>query len=282
MKLNPVASMRDSHGSHANVIMRRILDRIGGSEILRTQVVPAGTNLFLQWGFKRTNALDSAIKAKIPFIICDLGYFDEDRLERFSISLNGFNGLSQPVTGFENAPDRPHPPVKPWNDEGNQIVVVGQMPGDAALRGQDIEAWMHRIATQAAEAFDWPVKKRPHPKMLNPWEPKDPPFVDTLDSTFLTITWTSNCAVMSCLNGTPAVAMHPASMAWPVAAHRLSRQIFPGRHQWVHDLAWRQYKLYDDADCDLACEYILRAFEQGLGPAAMGRVDTEGMIRVHS
>ena len=279
MKLKAVASMRDSHGSHANVIMRRLLDRLGGTEILRSHVVPKDTTLFLQWGFKRTTALDSAIKARIPFIIVDLGYFDESRLERFSISLNGFNGLSQRVPSWKGEEPRARPILKQWRDDGDRIVVVGQMPGDAALRGQDIEAWMGRTAAEATEVFSKPVYKRPHPKMLNPWEPKDRPFVESLDETWLTVTWTSNCAVESVINGVPAVAMHPASMAWSVTSHRLSRQVFPGREYWLNELARRQYWLMNDQDCDAAAEYIIRAYEAGLGPASLGKVDTEGMIR---
>ena len=98
-------SLRPSAKSHANVIMRALLGRLGGKFVLRTEVVPDDATLFLQWGFKKTNALVSAILAKIPYVIIDLGYFDDTRYERFSVSINGLHGMGMPVDVREKAID---------------------------------------------------------------------------------------------------------------------------------------------------------------------------------
>ena len=51
----------------------------------------------------------------------------------------------------------------------------------------------------------------------------------------------------------------------------------PGRAAWAHELSHREYSMTDSDDLDAAAEYIIKGFEQGLGPAALGNVDTKGM-----
>ncbi len=283
--MNVVGSLRPSEKSPANVIIRRLVDRLEGRTILREQYLDRDANLLIQWGFKPTKAMRSAIFNKIPFVIVDMGYFDwsddpqANRSNRYSISINGLHGTSMQLDGVYDLPPRPHPKVMPWRTErkGKEVLVLGQMPGDAALRGADIEAWMNRAATEAADVFKMKTIKRPHPRMLNPWEPTLPPLEDTFKDTHVYVTYSSTAAVQTVLAGVPTIAMHPCSPAYRMSAHRMSRQIFPGREAWAHDLSHREYALLDDKDCDAACDYIIRGFEQGLGPAALGKVDTEGV-----
>jgi len=272
--MNVIAGLRDSPGSHANVVLQRLLDRLGGTEILREQYFPADGEAYLQWGFKKTPALLSAIESKVPFIIVDMGYFDAfERQARMSISINGLHGTSMKSDFVLDLPPRRHPPVLDYNEEGENVLIIGQMPGDQSLRGQDIDAWMNRAAVEATEVFKKPAHKRPHPNMLNPWEPKPPPLEDVLSNAYVTINWTSTSAIASVLAGIPTVTQHPTNMAFPVCSDRIMRRRAVGREAWVHDIAHRDYNLLDDVDCDTACEYIIKALPQARAEACIGKVD---------
>lgn len=272
--MNFIAGMRPSAGSHANVVLRRLLDRLGGSEIEREQYFPADGDVYIQWGFKKTNALLSAIESKVPFIIVDMGYFDDfDRQARMSVSINGLHGSSMKSDFVLDLPPRRHPPVLDYNEEGENVLIIGQMPGDQSLRGQDIDAWMNRAAVEATEVFKRPAYKRPHPNMLNPWEPKPEPLEDALSNAYATVCWTSTSAIASVLRGIPTVAQHPTNMAYGVCAKHIMRRRAVGREAWVHDIAHRDYDLYDDADCDNACAYITKAMPQARRDACIGKVD---------
>ena len=269
-------SLRPSHKSHANVIMRALLGRLGGKFVLRTEVVPDDATLFLQWGFKKTNALVSAILAKIPYVIIDLGYFDDTRYERFSVSINGLHGMGMPVDGVLDLPPRPHPKIEDWKEGGRMVQIIGQMPGDAALRGENIEVWMHHASLQATEAFGKPARKRPHPKMINPWEPSLPALESTFEETYVMVTYTSTVAVQSVLAGVPTVAMHPASSAFAVCSARMKRETPTGREAWVHTLSHGEYSMTDERDLDNAAVYIAKAYPQATREAALGAYDAGG------
>lgn len=276
--MKAVGSLRDSDRSPANAIVRSVVGKLDGSTVLRTQPVPEGTTLFVQWGFKLTVALLSAIDARIPFVIIDLGYFDGSRLRRFSISINGLHGLSMPVKGIDKLPPRWHPEIKDWQEGGEFVVVYGQLPSDAAVRGVNIETWMHKTARECVAVFGKPARKRLHPKMLNVWEPPLTPLEQTFEETFLAVTWTSGVAVQTVLAGVPTVTCHPASPAWDVTPHILERytRLEISRELWAHRLSHREYDLYDDKDLDRAVGYIIRAYPQATREAAVGNVDSAG------
>ena len=276
--MKAVGSLRDSARSPANVFIKAIIGKLGGTTILRTQPVPDDDTLFIQWGFKLTTALRSAIAAKIPFVIIDLGYFDASRMRRFSVSINGLHGLSMPVAGIDRLPPRWHPEIKDWQEGGEFVVVYGQLASDAAVRGINIETWMHKTAQECIAMIGKPVRKRVHPMMLNNWEPLPTPLDQTFEETFLAVTWTSGVAVQTVLAGVPTVTCHPASPARGVTAHTLHLHTGEsvGREAWAHDLSYREYDFYNDKDLDSAAEYIIRAYPQATKEAAKGNVDSAG------
>lgn len=268
-------SMRDSQKSAANIVVGRLLDRLGGDSMLRShEFSTTGADCLIQWGFKPTRALLSAIESKAPFIIVDMGYFDEfNRTARMSISINGLHGTSMKSDFVQDLPPRPHPEIQDFYEEGEDVIIVGQMPFDQSLRGQDIDAWMNRAAVEATEAFKKPAHKRPHPRMLNPWEPQPAPLAAALDNAYCTVTWTSTSAIASVLRGIPTVAQHPTNMAYGICPKRIMRRRAVGREAWVHDISHRDYNLLDETDCDAACEYIIKALPQARKEASLGRID---------
>jgi hypothetical protein len=228
-------------------------------------------DLLIQWGYLRTPAIRSAIALRKPFIILDRGYFDPDRVQRVSVSFNGHGGLSMELDGVENRPPRYHPEIQPMREGGETIQIIGQMEGDASLRGASIAAWMNRKAIEAHDQYHLKVIKRAHPRMLNPWEPAQEPLEDTFDDTLISISYSSTAAVQTTLAGVRSVVEHPASLAYEV--RRDSRPL------WAHKLSQREYNLLDPVDSVECVQYILDGYDQAKREASQGAYDTLGMNR---
>ena len=260
--MNFVINLRDSDKSHANRTLRQIGKRLDASECLREQVFPADGDFLIQWGFKPTRSLLSAIEAKVPYAIIDLGY-GSARTSRFSVSINGFHGTAWRDPKVLDRPPRPAYGYSDWRSgKGSKVIVVGQMPNDQSLRGQDIDAWMGRAATAASEAFGKPVIKRPHPKMLNPWEQhKFVPFERELDDAYAVVTWTSTAGIESVLAGVPTIAMHRGSMVYGLSAQDMKLRTPPGRQAFVHELSWREWS-WTPTDLDALAEYLIEVAPQ--------------------
>lgn len=256
-------NLRNSEKSHANRSLRMLKAKFeNAGECHRGHPLPLDADLLIQWGFKPTVCLMDAVKRGIPYMIVDLGYFNE-RTSRFSISFNGFHGTAFRDPGAVARPVRQRPELKPWRTGGERVLVIGQMPGDQSLRGQDIDAWMGRAASQAAEAYGLPVHKRPHPKMLNPWEPKPEPLREALEDAAVVITWTSTCAIESICEGVPTIVQHPSSVAYPVAGHDIGTEIpVTAREDWLHELSWREWDWRLDSDLDRLSKYVTRLYPQ--------------------
>jgi hypothetical protein len=67
-----------------------------------------------------------------------------------------------------------------------------------------------------------------------------------LSDAWVTITYSSSAAIDSILAGVPAVALSPASLAWPVADHGLnsvSELTLRERRPWLDRLAHSQWSI---------------------------------------
>ena len=253
-------NLRKSEKSHANWVLRQLGKLLDAGECRREQTIPAATDLLIQWGFKPTRSLISAIAAGIPYVIIDLGYIDATREKRFSISINGLHGTAWRDPKVLDRAPRLTPTCRDWRSgAGSKVIVIGQMPLDQSLRGQDIEAWAGRVAVQAAEAFKRPVIKRPHPKMLNTWEPFLEPLERVLEDAYAVVTCTSTAAIGSVLRGIPTVAMHPGNMAYRMAAHDMTLRTPPGRDAWLHEICWRDWGWSPD-ELDQLAAYIAEIY----------------------
>jgi len=275
--MNVVGNMRDSDGSHANHQMNKLLDKFGSSSsCLRNQVFPAHGELLIQWGFKPTTSLLTCIAARQPFVILDLGYFEPTRYQNFSVSINGFHGLSMRPDFVDGLKARPHPPVQPWKEDGENIIMLGQLDGDQSLRGKDVTPLLHREACRVQDIYHKPVIKRPHPKMLNPWEPQPVPLEDTFDSTYLYVTYNSTASVQTILAGCRTIALHPGCPAYEMCGKDGAVRM-PGREGWVKRLSHAEYNFSDELDIERCANYITKAFPQARDEAEAGNVDTEGL-----
>jgi hypothetical protein len=238
--------------------------------------LPPDANLYVQYGFKRNGSLDAAMEKNIPFVILDRGYFN-NRGKCFSVSINGFHGLSMQVPEVWNRPTREHPLILPRQEPGEFVYLYGQMQGDRALRGLTVETWLRKEAPVASDATGKPCKIRPHPMTISSWEPQLPPLASTFEESFCAVSWTSTASVLAAIAGVETVAMHPANPAYPVSAHsyqEIGSKRLLSRQQWLHDLSYRNYKL---DEIKQANEYVRFAYKQARDEALVGLYDTIGL-----
>jgi len=269
MKL--VAGQRDDRRTLSAQIVSNLTQTLDGTEQSRDDY--AGGDCYIQWGFKLTRGLQYALDNKIPYIILDWGYFNNGE-GAFSVSFNGFHGLSMPVDAIEGKAAREHPRPEPWQDGGNFVYVYGQLQNDRAVRGLHVSPWMTTTAQLASKIFELPAKIRPHPKMLSSWESSLEPLSETFEETYVAVSYTSSAAIQSVLAGVPTVAIHPASPAFMVCASGLAIFKPAYRMEWLFDLSWRNYRL---TEIEEAATYVKLGLKQATKAASLGRVDTEGL-----
>lgn len=157
--------------------------------------------------------------------------------------------------------------LRPYRTTGSHVLIVGQKPGDASLRGCNIVDWMINTVTEVRRYTDRPIVVRAHPAAL----PRDFPKMkkafganrnvrldipptgtinDALRDCWAAVTYSSSAAINALLNGIPAISMSPASMAWPVTDHDLSKVDNPTLHereQWLYDLCYAQWSVEETA-----------------------------------
>jgi hypothetical protein len=147
------------------------------------------------------------------------------------------------------------PEIRPYRKEGRHIMVIGQISGDASLRGADINDWVMSTASDLRRMTDRPILVRPHrlardfvnDGLLERLEGMgvkihDParPLEDSLKGAWSVVTYSSGAAVDALMAGVPAISISPASFAWEVTDHTLDRALDPTLHErgpWLEKLA---------------------------------------------
>lgn len=180
------------------------------------------------------------------------------RGDYYQIGWGGFAGAAD----FNNAGcpadrwDAMGVPVGPWkrNPDGH-IVVMGQLARDVQVQDTDHYGWV-RETIEALTAVGEQVLFKPHPKEKDPsaygvtvWYGGD--MASALKGAKAAVTWNSTSAVDALLMGCPVVAMHPSSIAYPVAGHGLAEAIapyYPDRSQWLAGLGYSQWTLGEMRD----------------------------------
>jgi len=152
--------------------------------------------------------------------------------------------------------------VKPWNYDGEYILVCGQH--DKSLQWKDMPSmstWVHDTITFIRAQTDRPIIFRPHPrcpltaiehdfkgvKRQDPKQIKDT--YDDFDMQFnniwATVSWSSNPGIHSIINGVPAFT-GPSSLAFDVAEQNLrniENPLYGDRTQWLNDYAHTEYTI---------------------------------------
>ena len=152
--------------------------------------------------------------------------------------------------------------VKPWKYDGEYILIAGQH--DKSLQWKDMPAmatWVHDTITFIRAQTDRPIIFRPHPRCPLPAiehdfkgvKRQDPKQIkDTYDdfdmqfnNIWATVSWSSNPAIHSIINGVPAFT-GPSSLAFDVAEQNLrniENPLYGDRTQWLNDYAHTEYTI---------------------------------------
>jgi hypothetical protein len=244
-----LASHRAQHQLQHQAALAEGLKALGIHSTL-TSYARCKTKFVACWGWRAGSALRSQGHEVLVMERAYLG----NRFEWTSLAWNGLNGNGTFAPAPKDNGERfkqNFAPMKPWNKDGEYILIMGQVPGDASLRGQDMVPWYEATAQQSKELYGKPVHYRAHPEAVRRGYRsgiKDTlrshaPLDEALAGASLVITYNSNSAVDSVLAGKPTIAADKGSMAWPVTGHFINDIVTPEREEWAHELAWRQWQL---------------------------------------
>jgi hypothetical protein len=157
------------------------------------------------------------------------------------------------------------------NNADGHILLALQLPGDASLRGVDVNEWAFNAIREIRKHSQRPIVVRNHPLSsgramadheslarqvlmhnitgikfsdgaMVPWK-------DDLQGAYCTVTYTSGLAIDSVLSGIPTVACDNGNFAWPFSSHyleeieRLTLADSNTVNTWLRHLAQCQYSV---------------------------------------
>ena len=146
-----------------------------------------------------------------------------------------------------------------YNEDG-PIVVALQIPGDASLKGANIDKWAYdRIVSirsitdreiilrtpQLNRQFDIP-KILTAGKNIRVQEGTKENLIPTLKSAYCTVTYSSGLGVDSVLAGCPTIAYNPSNFAYDISSRfitDLNNIKRNDRTQWLNNLSYCQWSL---------------------------------------
>ena len=230
---------------------------------------PDGSDVHVFWGLRRAWGR-RALAAKKPSLIIERGYLGDRLREWYALGWNGLNGAADFVND-DVPPDRWEtlwrPQMQPWRDGGDYALVIGQVPGDMALRGLGIYSWAERVALEARRRFG-KVYFRPHPQDKRARDIQACPtmpgsLAEAFEGAEVVITYNSNTAVDAVMAGIPAVACGPGSMAHAVTSRGISAPLFTGdREDWGRRIAYAQWNPTEIRD-GTAWRHVTRKMRHG-------------------
>jgi hypothetical protein len=222
---------------------------------------PKSVDFAVFWGTK-TAPIPTLRELRIPFLVSENRYFGA----RQAYASLGWNYLARrairPAPG--NAP-RPQPTLRAWkHDNAGKVMILGQVPRDAAVRGIDIRQWESDAFDEARRLWGRETVYRPHPNRLKnaglntPLAPIEKALVD--ENVWLAVSYNSCSGVDAVSAGVPTVAMDEGSMAWEVASHRIGDRKMPDREAWAHALSYTQWS-QDEFANGAALAHMMLAYD---------------------
>jgi hypothetical protein len=173
------------------------------------------------------------------------------------------------------------------NRSSGHVVVVLQLPGDASLRGTDINEWAYRTVKDIRVRTDRPIVIRTHPLVsdrafelhaqlgfrLLQEDVKDvrfsdgavTPWAEDIHDAYCTVTFTSGMAVDSVLAGIPTIACDAGNFAWGISSnhvqqindiHKANRD---DMEHWLNQMAACQWTA-DEMRSGRVWEHLMRTF----------------------
>jgi hypothetical protein len=236
--------------------------RAAGASVRTTD---CGHGAAASWGWKRGKRFRALTGRDV--IVFERGYIG-DRFKYTSIALNGLNGHATfpRVDAIDTGRFDAHGGVlKPWRDDGDYILITGQVPGDASLGGRNLTSWYEGIARSAERRYGKSAYFRAHPdgrKRFNPRIRHRPleSLADALEGAFMTITFNSNSALDSVMAGVPCFAGDVGTMAWPMCSHDVNERVFPARREHCDRIAHLQWSV-DEIESGEALRPVLEMLQ---------------------
>lgn len=225
---------------------------------------PAKRDFVLTWGWRRALYAMKAGETG-PFLIMERGYLG-DRINTWtSAGWDGLNGRARFPKVDDASRFGRYFQLAPWKAGGDYALLVGQVKGDTALIGVDIEGWYRETARKLIES-GWKVRFRQHPReialgypltVVPGTERSTGTLEEDLAGAAMAVTYSSNTGTDAVMAGVPVHAEDEGSMVWPVASHDLS-VTRPDRRAHMAGLAWCQWQ-YEELASGLAWDYVRRA-----------------------
>jgi hypothetical protein len=227
------------------------------------------------WGHRQRRIIDGQRAHGARYLVMERAYFN-DRFEWYSLGYDGLNGRADFCNdGMPGDRWKAHGPgLKPWRDPGtgSVVVVMGQVPGDAALAHVNYRRWQERAVIDARK-YGLPIVFRQHPHRAARTDGthlrvalSKVSLEEDLARAAVVVTLNSNSGVDAVLAGVPTVTSDPGAMARKVTAHTIGEISRPPREQWAADLAYAQWKL-DEIASGEAWAHIGRGMQRQAGAA---------------
>jgi hypothetical protein len=191
---------------------------------------------------------------KSDVLVLETGYINrgDGETHHYAAGFNGLNGRAD----FKNH-GMPDDRVKklgvemaPWRTEGEHLLLCSQVPWDASVDHVHHEMWVYDTAKLMQHYSKRPVRFRPHPLANIPTPKGCKPcrtyLQDDLKNCWAVVTFNSNSAVESAIEGIPVFAFDEGSMAKEIANNwlqDLDKPRTPDREQWLADLCYAQWTL---------------------------------------
>jgi hypothetical protein len=198
------------------------------------------------WGWRRGMRLR---EKGCQVLVFERGYLG-DRFHWSSIAWNGLNNRADFCIKEQPSMDKfnNHFELKPWNNTGQFIVIMGQVVGDMSLQGQNLTSFYEKTAYNLKKIHRLPVFFRPHPAGAatnRNFKPNIQNISGDLDHVLklarLVVTYNSNTGVDAVINGIPALSFDKGSMAYEVTGHAVGDIVTPAREKWAAKLAHCQW-----------------------------------------
>lgn len=223
------------------------------------------------YAYPRNRVIDDAQRRGIPALCVERGCFGMlSRANWHLLGWNGLNGRSSWLNGHLgdrwNRIFEPVVPVHPWIERNGPVVILGQVPRDAAIDScPNYGKWLEDIRARLLSITP-NVVFRPHPKATNVHLrlPIDHhrSLSETLKTAAATVAWNSTSGVESVTSGVPHYCADQGSMAYPVRESSLEALVRNPRRTdrlpWLRRLAYAQWT-DNEIKSGEALEYVLSA-----------------------
>jgi hypothetical protein len=231
---------------------------------------PPPSDLTVVWGVRHRPAVLTQKQSGGRLLVMERAYLG-DRFQWMSLGYDGLNGFADFCN--DNVPSdraKEYWPklLQTQTTRNGPAVIMGQVPGDASLRGMVFADWAN-IMVRKLKARGWPVVFRPHPLKM-PEHKVECPYIDgslpdVLAQARLVVTYNSNSGVDAVVAGVPTVAVDRGSMVWGLASADVPAQSSPSspseleRQRWLEKIAYCQW-LPDEIASGAAWDHL----KQGL------------------